>query len=116
MENEFQELRQDEAINILANAGVTRDEFDEAMRRPFASEDLLAPALKALGVDLGALKRNDISGFKHVRRICILCDQRFRCYRRLSDRNFADTYADFCPNSETFSKVADSGERALTPR
>lgn len=104
--NEFMEMGREEVINILANAGVTTDEFVESMRQPFASEDLLASAMDTLGIDLKAVEKEDPSWARDARRICMLCDHRFRCYREFATLSFAENHRDFCPNKERWPKAA----------
>ena len=95
-----------ERREFLARYGLTRLEFEEAIRIPFASEDLATSALQALSIDADALYQQDPDGCSTIRRNCTLCQAKYRCKRDLARDRFAANHPDYCPNSLRFSELS----------
>jgi hypothetical protein len=107
---EFNALGPEECAHALSDSGVTPVEFDRAMRLPFASEDLLAPAMRSVGIDPAAFAAQNPSSYRDLCRTCMLCDHRMRCRNDLGSSDFARTHVGFCPNSETFGDLGEGPE------
>ncbi len=109
--NEIAALAPAEGDRVLGECGLSRPDFQRAMRHAFASTILLPEAMKAKGVDPIAFERRQPEWNRDMRRTCMLCAQRSRCSAQLATAEFNDTYQDFCPNSASLDALA-----ADTPR
>ena len=68
---EFWAMGMDECTGILNDIGLSRREFDDAMRLPYASEDLLSSAMRSAGIDPDSFQSLQAHGF--MSRTCIAC-------------------------------------------
>jgi hypothetical protein len=105
---EFWAQGSDKCAGILNDLGLTRTEFDDAMRLPYASEDLLTPAMRSVGIDPDSFQtleaaRGDMS------RTCMTCPHRRQCRGLQAAFDFENHYQDFCPNSPGFAKLLEQG-------
>ena len=105
MKRELSDLTADECSAILADLGLTSQEFHEAMRLPYASRDLSAAALKSVGVDHGAFHARYGAWDRDIQRTCMTCPHRRRCLRELTEGTFTANYRQFCPNRENLGDV-----------
>ncbi|WP_027056229.1 hypothetical protein [Mesorhizobium erdmanii] len=103
---EFWEQGQDVCGRILDEIGLSRREFDDAMRLPYASEDLLVSAMRSAGIDPDSFQSLQAAR-AGMSRICITCPHRRECHDHLSAFDFESHYRDFCPNSLTFTKLLE---------
>ena len=99
---EFDALGPEACAHALSDSGVTPAEFRRAMRLPFASADLLAPAMRSVGIDPAATAGQQPASYRELCRTCMLCGHRMRCRGDLGSSKFARTHEEFCPNSERF--------------
>lgn len=90
---------------VLGDSGMTPSEFREAMRLPFASEDLLAIAMRAVGIDPVDVMSKNPAAYRDICRSCMLCEHRLRCRSDLGLSSFALNHQDFCPNSQRFLEL-----------
>ena len=104
---EFWAMGRDECTGILNDIGLSRREFDDAMRLPYASEDLLSSAMRSAGIDPDSFQSLQTHGF--MSRTCITCPHRRQCHDHLAAFDFESHYQDFCPNSQNFADLLKNG-------
>ena len=105
---EFEALGLDECVPILKDYGLTRRDFANAMRLPFASQDLLSSAMQSIGIDPTAFHTRQAGFGRDMDRTCMLCDHRRRCRNDIATSDFGSRHRDFCPNSENFAEIIKS--------
>ena len=105
---EFRALGPEACAHLLGDAGLAPSEFDRAMGLPFASEDLLTPAMRSVGIDPAEFAEHNHPSYRELCRTCMSCDHRMRCRSDLGNAAFLRTYRDFCPNSIPFDALAAS--------
>ncbi|BCG82409.1 hypothetical protein [Mesorhizobium sp. 113-3-3] len=93
---------------ILHDLGLTRAEFDDAMRLPYASEDLLTPAMRSVGIDPDSFQTLEATR-GGMSRTCMTCPHRRECRGLLAVFDFENHYQEFCPNSRGFAKLLEGG-------
>lgn len=103
---EIEALGADEAGKVLAECGLSRADFAEAMRHTFASSILLPEAMQSLGIDHAAFEQTGAEWNRDMRRTCMLCSHRRQCSDELNSSAFNTDYRDFCPNSASFDALA----------
>lgn len=96
----------DRCARILNDIGLSRSEFDDGVRLPYASEDLLTSAMRSTGIDPDTF-RSLQAARGGMSRICITCSHRRQCRGHLDAFDFEDHYQDFCPNSLSFAKLLE---------
>lgn len=107
--NEITTLGREEGERVLGECGLTRAEFNEAMRHTFASTILLPEAMKSVGVDPLAFEKANPEWNHDLRRTCMLCPRRSHCSHLLATSEFASRYHGFCPNSASFDEMKKRG-------
>jgi hypothetical protein len=110
MKREFGDLGADECSAILSDLGLTSQDFHEAMRLPYASQDLSAAALESLRVHRAAFRTRYGAWNRDIERTCMMCLHRRRCLRELTEGTFAASYRQFCPNRENLGDVVSDPE------
>lgn len=103
---ELSALSAGECSVVLHDLGVTRQELEEAIRLPYASQDLYGEALKAIGIDQRALEARYGAWSRDMQRTCMSCRCRRRCRREIAAARFAADYRTFCPNADDFAELA----------
>jgi hypothetical protein len=98
-----------ESAQVLGDSGMSPFEFRAAMRRPFASEDLLVSAMNAVGIDPAKVASDSREAYRDLCRNCMLCEHRLRCHNDLGCSSFARNHQDYCPNSGHFLELMGSG-------
>ena len=106
---ELDALGPDGCAQVLGDSGMTPWEFREAMRLPFASDDLLAAAMLAVGIDPHEVASESEAAYRDLCRRCMLCEHRLRCRSDLDQASFAGRHQDYCPNSGHFLELMGSG-------
>lgn len=91
---------------VLGEAGMSRRDFAGAISAPFASEDLLARGLCAIGIDPMIFDSRQDPWRRDMQRVCAGCPARSRCRRDLATDDFARRYRHYCPNAESLSEIA----------
>lgn len=71
-----------------------------------ASDDLLARAMRALGIDGDAFAERESLWLREMRATCRACDARSRCRRDLGTGDFVRRYRHYCPVSESLARIA----------
>nr|WP_236952542.1 hypothetical protein [Mesorhizobium loti] len=104
---EFWAMGIDECTGILNDIGLSPGEFDDAMRLPYASEDLLSSAMRSAGIDPDSFQSLQAHGF--MARTCITCPHRRQCHDHLAAFDFESHYQDFCPKSQNFADLLENG-------
>ncbi|MER8461819.1 hypothetical protein [Mesorhizobium sp. M1396] len=104
---EFWAMGWDECTGILNDIRLSRSEFDDAMRLPYASEDLLSSAMRSVGVDPDNFQSRQAHCFMSC--TCITCPHRRQCHGHLAAFDFESHYQDFCPNSQNFADLLRDG-------
>lgn len=102
----------DEGDKMLGECGLTRAEFNEAMRHTFASTILSPEAMQSVGVDPVAFERANPEWNQDLQRTCMLCARRNHCSNLLASSEFANRYHGFCPNSASFDEMKKLGADA----
>ena len=105
---EVEQLTPEDQARIFGEYGLTHEEFAAGMRRPFASQDLLSAAMRALGIDRTAVTRQDAGLERDMRRVCMGCRHRLRCHGELERAAFASRYPFFCLNRGSFAQIRRS--------
>ncbi len=100
MVRELDALGADNCAQVLGDSGLSRREFATAMRLPFASEDLLGSAMRAVGIDPAAVASKHQEAYRDLCRTCMLCEHRLQCRGDLGRSEFAGSFQDYCPNSQ----------------
>jgi len=95
----------DECTGILNYIGLTQGEFDAAMQLPYASEDLLTPAMLSIGIDPDTFDSRQIARGRLMSRTCITCPHRRQCHSHMAAFDFESHYKDFCPNRDNFAEL-----------
>jgi hypothetical protein len=103
--NEVRALDTNEAARVLGEVGLSRREFEEAMTRPFASEDLMLKGMDAVGIDADECSVRNPAWFHDMERTCAMCRVRSRCRQIQTRGEFSRRYRDFCPNSRDFAQI-----------
>ncbi|WP_245525771.1 hypothetical protein [Mesorhizobium sp. M00.F.Ca.ET.216.01.1.1] len=106
---DFWALGPDECTGVLDDIGLSRSEFDDAMRLPYASEDLLSSAMRSIGIDPDDFNSLEAARDRFMARICITCPNRRQCHGHLDAFDFESHYQDFCPNSANFADLLRNG-------
>src|SRR5438552_17748110 len=94
----------EECRGLLGQYGLTRKQFENAIRIPFASEDLASAALRAVGVDPSEFHREHSQQSRNIRHNCTVCRAKYRCWRDLMSDSFVEHHREYCPNT---SDLAD---------
>lgn len=110
--NEIAALAPGEGDKVLSECGLSRADFQTAMRHTFASSILLPDAMKAKGIDQTAFERQQPEWNRDMRRTCMLCTQRSHCSAQLASAEFNNTYQDFCPNNVSLDALAAHAPKA----
>ena len=110
--SEIAALGSEEGDKVLGECGLTRAEFNEAMRHTFASTILLPEAMQSVGVDPVAFEKANPEWNHDMRRTCMLCPRRSHCSHLLATSEFANRYHGFCPNSASFDEMTKLGAGA----
>lgn len=110
--NEIAALTPAEGDRVLGDCGLSRSDFQLAMRHAFASTILLPEAMKSKGVDPIAVEREQPEWNRDMRRTCMLCKERSRCSAQLATAEFNGSYHDFCPNSASLDALAADASRS----
>lgn len=105
---ELAALGERDAERLVADAGFGREEFADAMARPFASQDLLSPAAEALGIDRDGFAARDAARMRALERTCALCRSRGHCKWVLETGDFRESYRGFCANAGEFDAILAS--------
>jgi hypothetical protein len=113
---EFDSLGPESCEQVLGDSGLTRREFDNAMRLPFASQDLLASAMRAVGIDAAAVASKQPEAYRDLCRTCMLCEHRLRCRSDLGHTDLGRGFQDYCPNREHFLEFMGCGEARARAR
>lgn len=92
---------------MLAECGLTRSDFRQAMRAAFASKILLPEAVKSKDVDPEIFENRYPVWNRDMRRTCMMCSARRLCSDRLSSGEFEASYRDFCPNAGSLDALAE---------
>lgn len=111
---EFLALGADECTGILDNIGLTRSDFDDAMRLPYASEDMLSLAMLSIGIDPDRFESRKMARNRFMSRTCITCPHRRQCHDHLAAFDFESHYQDFCPNRDNFAELLGEGHSTLS--
>ncbi|TIO04335.1 MAG: hypothetical protein E5X88_32355 [Mesorhizobium sp.] len=111
---DFWALGPNECTGILDDIGLSRSEFDEAMRLPYASEDLLCSAMRSIGIDPDSFRSLEAVRDRFISRICITCPHRRQCHDHMAAFDFESHYQDFCPNSVNFADLLNEGRSKLS--
>lgn len=107
-------LGPDERRHMLGAYDLTPEEFDAALRIPFASEDMSSEALRSMGVDPETFHREHGTRSRAIRRACTTCHAKYRCRKDLAAGSFRANYPDYCPNSLHFAVLL--GRQAYQPK
>ncbi|QOF74580.1 hypothetical protein IG197_30070 (plasmid) [Aminobacter sp. SR38] len=91
---------------MLAECGLSRSDFRQAMRLAFASKILLPEAIKSKGIDAETFENRYPEWNRDMRRTCMMCPARRVCSDRLETRDFEASYRDFCPNADNLDALA----------
>lgn len=110
--NEISALAPMEGDKVLGECGLSRNDFQNAMRHTFASSILLPEAMKSKGIDQATFERQQPEWNRDMRRTCMLCSERSRCSNELAANAFNDSYRDFCPNSASLDALATDPAKA----
>ncbi|TPN35220.1 hypothetical protein [Mesorhizobium sp. B1-1-6] len=102
---EFWAMGWDECTGILNDIGLTQGEFDAAMQLPYASEDMLTPAMLSIGIDPDTFDSRQIARDRLMSRTCITCPHRRQCHSHMAAFDFESHYQDFCPNRGNFAEL-----------
>jgi hypothetical protein len=100
---ELRLLGPDEHRRILDDYDMTPEEFERALRIPFASEDMSSWALRAVGVDPQLFHRRHGARSRVMRRACTLCRAKSRCRQDLLAGSFVQNHRDYCANRLHFA-------------
>jgi hypothetical protein len=107
---EVEALDADHAARLLADAGYTREDFLDAMSRPFASEDLLVRGMESVGLDPARFKAENPEWMRYLQQNCAMCDVRGHCKWVMAYDGFVGEHGKFCPNSEDFRLIQARGQ------
>lgn len=102
---EIDALDPHERMRVLGEAGLTPTDVREAMQAPFASQDLLARGMCAIGVDPVAFGVRQRPWQRDMQRVCMGCHARSRCRRDLATDDFARRYRHYCPNAASLAEI-----------
>lgn len=105
LRREFQSLDREEADRFLRDCAITHSEFQSSLRNPFYSEDLLSPAMRAIGLDPNVDRIKHAAWHRDIERTCMACRYRRRCRHDVTSRRFEANYRDYCPNTESFDEM-----------
>jgi hypothetical protein len=101
--NDLQALGPDERRRIFGEYDLTPEDFDMALRIPFASEDMSSWALRSVGVDPQQFHREHGVRSRIMRRACTMCHLKARCRKDLMAGSFERNHRDYCPNRSHFA-------------
>ena len=110
---ELDALGPERSAEVLSGFSMTPSEFSAAMRLPFASEDLLAAAMGAIGLDSAAVEAGGPATYRDLCRSCMTCEHRLRCRSDLGQSTFAGKHQDYCPNGQRFLGLMGSRRSRL---
>ncbi len=100
---DLESLGPDEHRRILDEYDMTPEEFEKALRIPFASEDMSSWALRSVGVDPQLFHRRHGVRSRVMRRTCTLCQAKAQCRQDLLAGSFERNHRDYCPNRQHFA-------------
>jgi hypothetical protein len=92
-----------ERRRVLDEYDLTPEDFEQALRIPFASEDMSSWALRAIGVDPQQFHRHHSARSRAIRRSCTICRIKTRCRADLMAGSFEQKHRDYCPNRLHFA-------------
>ncbi len=107
-------LGPDESRRLLDEYCLTPEEFDAALRIPFASEDLSSSALRSVGLDPVEFHRQHGARSRAMRRNCTTCRAKYRCRNDLAAGSFEGNHQEYCPNRLHFAVLL--ARRSYQPR
>jgi hypothetical protein len=92
-----------ERRRVLDEYELMPEDFEQALRIPFASEDMSSRALTAVGVDPQQFHREHGARNRSMRRTCTMCRAKARCRQDLLAGSFVRNHRDYCPNRLHFA-------------
>jgi hypothetical protein len=113
---DFWTLGMEERTGMLNGIGMSPSEFDDAMHRPYAAQDLLTLAMRSVGIDPDSFHTLEFAHDQFMHRTCITCLHRRRCHAHLEAFDFESHYREFCPNRDNFSELLRQRMRCLAGR
>ncbi len=102
---EFGLLAADDADRILGENGISRSDFIRIVNAPLASDDLLSPTMRSLGLEADEVRAREPAVMRDLERVCAMCSDRRRCNDQLREGRAAVSYRDYCPNASTFGSL-----------
>ncbi len=102
---DLESLGPHERRRVLDEYDLTPEDFEQALRIPFASEDMSSRALNAVGVDPQQFHRQHGARSRAMRRACTICRAKARCRQDLLAGSFVRNHRDYCPNRLHFAVV-----------
>lgn len=109
-------LGPDECRRMLDEYNLTPEEFQEALRIPFTSEDMPSRALRAMGLDPQQFHRQHGARSRAMRRSCIMCRVKARCRQDLAADRFVRNHGDYCTNRLHFAVLLARQAYRSTPQ
>jgi uncharacterized protein DUF6455 len=102
---EIRSLSAAEADQVAHDLRLSPGELETLIARGRHGADELPQMLKALGIDEGAIKREEPGVLQDMRRMCALCIEKSRCNRELEAGTAAMHHPDYCANTYTIDSL-----------
>lgn len=96
-----------EQVRILRHSS-TPPEFDVALRRSFASQNLLFPAMRAINIDPVDFASQEAEWLRDMSLTCVACRHRIRCRHEIATSGFRSRFRLFCANSASFADILNA--------
>ena len=100
---DLESLGPHERRRVLGEYDLTPEEFEQALRIPFASEDMSSQALRSVGVEPQKFHHQHGARSRAMRRTCTICRAKARCRQDLLAGSFVRNHRDYCPNRPHFA-------------
>ena len=113
--SEIQALDPDIRAGVLAESGLSLDEFRAAIRAPFFSKDLLAAALGSMGIGPDAFRSPNGSWYRDMQLTCLRCHARKRCWKDIASRRFISRHQDYCLNADSLAGILSARNGKSSP-
>ena len=94
-----------ELARTARDLGVSPVELIRMAEKGPHAADRLPRLLRDLGIDPGALSRDDPATMRDMQRLCSACSQKGRCERELLAGTAAANYRHFCPNAMSLERL-----------
>lgn len=110
-ENELARCGPDDVREIAKDLNILPGELQAMAAKAPGSTDLLDKMLLALHINTDVFTKAQPAVMRDLQRLCISCNQKFRCRQELNDDTASRNFREFCPNAFTLNALLGSDRK-----